>query len=150
MDMDRQTIVIATSEDVAALERDLRTHKRRRTDRIHLAVPRMDEARQNRLAQDINAGYFACGCAEGTALGFLGLIAGAGWAWSQGMLPAGWLQALGWTLGGFAAGVSVGKFAGKRLASLRMAGAVAELRAHFGPETLPEGKPTAACAVHAH
>lgn len=150
MEHDRTTLVIATSDDLAALERDLRTMKRRRIGQIDVQVPGLKPEQQTRLARDISRGYFACGCAEATALGLLGLVAGAGFAWSAGMIPAEWLKALGLGFGGFAAGVSLGKFAGKRLALLPMARAVAELRSHFGPEELPPEKPTAICAVHAH
>jgi hypothetical protein len=150
MKTESKNTVISTSEDVAALERDIRTHKRRRVGHIALDIPDMDAAQQNRLAVDINRGYFACGCAEGTALGFIGLIGTAVYVWSSDMLPGDWLTAAGYTLGGFVAGVAIGKFAGKRVATAKLAQAVAELRNHFGPYLLDPEKPTAACAVHAH
>ena len=126
MTTDKKTTIIANSEDVAALERDIRTHKRRRVGHIALDIANLDKSKQNQLSVEINRGYFACGCAEGTALGFLGLIGMGLYVWSKGMIPADWLTAAGYSLGGFVAGVAIGKFAGKRVATAKLARAVSE------------------------
>ena len=150
MKSDRKVTTIATSQDVEALERDLRSLKRRRVGSIVLDIPDMDRSTQNRLATEINRGYFACGCAEATGLGFVGLIGMGLSVWSRGMLPGEWLASLGYVLIGFASGVVIGKLGGKRLADIRLSRTIAELRTHFGPVQLDPEKPTAACAVHAH
>ncbi|RAI52871.1 hypothetical protein DOO74_15395 [Rhodobacteraceae bacterium AsT-22] len=152
MKKDRKTTIVSTSDDVAALERDLRTHKRRQVGQLRLDIKGMDSERQNRLALEINRGYFACGCATATVLGIVGLIAGAAHGWSTHLgADAGWAgaaRAAAWALGGFAIGTSLGKLIGKRFAAIRLGRAVGELRQHFGPEELPPEKPTARCAVH--
>lgn len=150
MKPDRKTTLVATSDDVAALELDLRSFKRRRVGRLQLDIDGMDAASQNRIALVLNRNYSACGCGAATVLGFAGLVAGASYAWGTGMLPEAWLSALGHTVGGFALGVAAGKLIGKSVARARLSRAVEELRQHFGPEQLPPEKPTARCAVHAH
>lgn len=150
MKTERKTTVISTSEDVAALELDLRAHKRRRVGRLGLDIPGIEESQQNRLALALNRDYHACGCGAATVLGLAGLIGGAVFVWSSGMIPDSWLKAAGYLFGGFATGVIVGKILGKTIANARLHQAVGELRQHFGPEELPPEKPTARCAVHAH
>ncbi|MDQ2092362.1 hypothetical protein [Marimonas arenosa] len=148
MDKEKRTTRISTSEDVAALELDLRSFKRRRVGRLQLDIPGMDDSTQNRLSLALNRNYAVCGCGEATALGLVGLVVGAGYAWAAGLIPDAWLAALGYTLGGFTLGVATGKLIGKSIARARLSRAVEELRQHFGPEELPPEKPTARCAVH--
>lgn len=131
MNSPKPVVILATSADLTALEHDLRSTKRRPIRGFSVQVDGLDPNRALAAQKAINAGYFACGCAEGTALSVIG--AGLGTAWALGPAHLSGLAIAGAGLAGFLAGLVLGKAAGLWWARRRMAEAVAQLRHHLGP-----------------
>jgi len=144
------TLKIKSADDLRALEKDART-RRRRAKAVALELPGMKAEDQRRAERRINKAYFACGCAEATVLGLVGLAASIGWL----VLQKGGVAALPWTswllpLVVFVAATGIGKWLGLVRARFALRREVENLIAASGLRMEPPdgAGAKAMCAVH--
>ena len=143
---------ITSAADLRALDKDARTRRRRRAKAIAIELPGVKIEDQRRAERAINKAYFACGCAEATLFGLVGLAAAIGWL----VLRTGPIGALPWTwwllpLAVFAAASGIGKWLGRARARSALRREIDNLAAVSGMRLEPEpaaGAAKAVCAVH--
>lgn len=144
------TIVIKTAEDVVALARDVRTGRRRRAKAIDIKLNDLPNSEAAEISVQLNKHYFACGCAEATALGLAGLFGAIFWVASRTES----VSALGWqdpalVIGAFLVGIGVGKAIGRLRVRLALQASVDKLVTRVdGVSDIGKGDGSAVCAVN--
>ncbi len=140
---------IEEAGDLRALALDARSGRRRTARRVVLGLSAIPPEELELRGKRINRAYYSCGCAEGTAFGFLALITYIGWL----ALGEGGFAAVGWPywlglLAVFIAGTGAGRWLGLARARTALRREVDELVARstlrIEPTDDPE-KPRAPC-----
>ena len=142
--MGAEKFFVIDSFDGLALLGPYAKRDKHRIDRIELALPGIADAEQRSHEDRLNRHFFACGCAEGTALALIALVGTAAWLGLRDA-PLGW-GAIGVVLAAFVGGMGLGKWIGLKRAESRLATEVAAIKAK-GPKPEPRSD-AARCARH--
>lgn len=138
---------ISTADDLRLLWQEARTGRRRLAGGIAIDLDGLSEDERDAREAPINKAYFACGCAEATAAGLLGLALFIGWAIGGGGDAPLWQNVLLGALVFFAAG-GLGKFVGRSRANAALRREVEALaKASRIKLDRPNEAHEAACAV---